>query len=142
MVAGRVCCCWVGAGAARAGTVGRVGAGRAEGLDWRGMFPCGVWLCGKGLVVSAVGGERGGSRWPDGMGDILPEGVASGRDFTIGHCAAGLPAGLGWKPIEARWAGPCWAGPAWPNAEFLHSGLGVSMLVFTTLVLQAHRWKG
>ena len=74
MVAGRVCCCWVGA-AERAGTVGRVGAGRAEGLDWRGMVGCGVWVCGKGWLLSVVGGERGGSRWPDGMGDILPEGV-------------------------------------------------------------------
>lgn len=58
-MAGRVCCCWVGAGAERAGTMGRDGAERPEDLDWRGMvIVCVLGFGGVGVEVCLLRGEE------------------------------------------------------------------------------------
>lgn len=57
MVAGRVCCWWVGAGAERAGTMGRDGAERPLDLDWRGMAFVYVVVEVAVVVVVSVRGE-------------------------------------------------------------------------------------
>ncbi len=103
------------------------------------MWCVGVWVCGKGLVVSLVGGERGGSRWPDGMGDILPEGVERRPRFCDWPLRCWLAGRPGLEANRSSVGGPVLRRPGVAKCRVLYSGLGVHE--YFTAFVRGYLWS-